>query len=149
MLVYQKEENQFSYYYWNVVSPNDNSSLAVCISELIDKYLNEDMNHLKYSVDVDLILNNVLSYLDEVLSELSNTSIEFADDNNYVIKYRDFYCWITWSLKENKCEFKVIIGTKFSNTDLGIYVYGTEDDDKTEVTITSLVDVIRELAANQ
>lgn len=128
MLVHSPEED-FDYVYYSVVKPNDNSSFANCINELIDMYNRQDLNSMIYNADLNS--NGLLSYLNEVFGELNNCSIEFNDDNNYVIKYRNIYSWITWTIDKNKCEFRVILGTNYSNSELGIYVYGSEDDDET------------------
>jgi len=133
MLVHHPEPDEtLDYVYYSVVRPNDNSSLAVCITQLIDKcFIQQDLANMKYLINANQISNGVLSYLFGVSSELSNSSIEFSDDSNYVIKYRNVYCWITWTFENDKCEFNIILGLKYSNTDLGIYVYSSEDDDAT------------------
>ena len=133
MLVHHPEPDEaLEYVYYSVVRPNDNSSLAICITELIDKYfIHQDLANMKYLVNSNEISNSVLSYLSDVSSELSDCSIEFFDNSNYVIKYRNVYCWITWTFENDKYEFGVILGLKYSNTDLGIYVYSSEDDDAT------------------
>ena len=133
MLVHHPEPDEtLEYVYYSVVRPNDNSSLAVCITELIDKYfIQQDLANMKYLVNANEISNGVLSYLFDVSTELSNSAIEFSDDSNYVIKHRNVYCWITWTFENDKYEFNIILGLKYSNTYLGIYVYSSEDDDAT------------------
>jgi hypothetical protein len=133
MLVHHPEPDEtLEYVYYSVVRPNDDSSFAVCITQLIDKYfIQHDLANMKYLVNANEISNGVLSYLSDVSNELPDCSIEFSDDNNYIIKYRNVYCWITWTFEKDKYEFGVILGLKYSNTDLGIYVYGSEDDDAT------------------
>ncbi len=133
MLVHHPEPDEtIEYVYYSVVRPNDNSSFAVCITQLIDKYfIQQDLANMKYLVNANEISNGVLSYLSDVSNQLPDCSIEFSDDNNYVIKYQNVYCWITWTFEKDKYEFGVILGLKYSNTDLGIYVYGSEDDDAT------------------
>ncbi len=133
MLVHHPEPDEtLEYVYYSVVRPNDDSSFAVCITQLIDKYfIQQDLANMKYLVNANEISNGVLSYLSDVSNELPDCSIEFSDDNNYIIKYRNVYCWITWTFEKDKYEFGVILGLKYSNTDLGIYVYGSEDDDAT------------------
>lgn len=131
MLVHIPEHN-VDYAYYFIMKPNDNSSFAVCIDQMINEYLQNNINVLSYSIKSELVYDGVMPYLNVVHNELSGSIIEFFDDKNCIIKHRNVYSWITWTFKNDELNFIVILGTNYTNTDLGIYVYGIEDD---EVTI--------------